>query len=47
MKLRNRAVVVDDHNVVRELLRFQLCRSEPHRYEIVREGANGNLVQID
>ena len=41
MKLRNRVVVVDDHNVVRELLRFQLCRSEPHRYEIVGEGSNG------
>ena len=41
MKLRNRVVVVDDHNVVRELFRFQLCRSEPTRYEIVGEGGNG------
>ncbi len=41
MKLHNRVVVVDDHNVVRELFRFQLCRSEPNRYEIVGEGSNG------
>ncbi len=41
MKLRNRVVIIDDHNVVRELFRFQLCRSEPHRYEIVGEGSNG------
>ncbi len=41
MKLRHRVVVVDDHNAVRELFRFQLCRSEPNRYEIVGEGSHG------
>ena len=28
--------------MVRELFRFQLCRSEPTRYEIVGEGSNGH-----
>ena len=41
MKLRNRLVIVDDHNVVRELFRFQLSRTEPNRFEVVGEGANG------
>ena len=41
MKLRNRIVLIDDHNVMRELVRFQLGRSEPDRYEIVGEGSTG------
>ena len=41
MKIINRIVIVDDHSVVRELFRFQLCRSEPNRYEIVGEGGTG------
>ena len=41
MKIRNRIVIVDDHSVMRELIRFQLGRSEPDRYEIVGEGSTG------
>ncbi len=41
MTLPQRVVIVDDHNAVRELFRFQLCRSEPGRYEIVGEGGGG------
>ena len=42
MKMNQRVVIVDDHHVVRELFRFQLCRSEPDRYEIVGEGSDGH-----
>ncbi len=41
MKIRNRIVIVDDHSVMRELVRFQLGRSEPDRYEIVGECSTG------
>ena len=41
MKIRNRLVLIDDHHVMRELVRFQLGRSEPDRYEIVGEGSTG------
>ncbi len=41
MKIVHRVVIVDDHSVIRELFRFQLCRSEPNRYEIVGEGGTG------
>ena len=41
MKTRNRIVLIDDHHVMRELVRFQLGRSEPDRYEIVGEGSTG------
>ena len=41
MKVVHRVVIVDDHSVVRELFRYQLCRSEPSRYEIVGEGGTG------
>ena len=36
-----RLVLVDDHDVIRDLFRYQLGRSEPHRYEIVGEGSTG------
>ncbi len=38
---RTRIVLVDDHSVIRELMRFQLDRSDPRRYAIVGEGCNG------
>ena len=41
MHTRHRLVVVDDHSVIRDLFKFQLCRSEPLRYEIVGEGSTG------
>ena len=41
MKVVYRVVIADDHSVVRDLLRFQLGRSEPSRYEIVGEGGTG------
>ena len=41
MKIRNRLVLVDDHSVMRELVRYQLARTEPDRYEIVGEGSTG------
>ncbi len=41
MNTQTRLVLVDDHSVIRELFRFQLGRSEPHRYEIVGEGSTG------
>ena len=41
MKLRHRIVLIDDHHVMRELVRFQLGRSEPDRYEIIGEGSTG------
>lgn len=36
-----RLVLVDDHHVVRELIRHQLNRSDPHGYQIVGEGSTG------
>ena len=41
MKIRQRVVLIDDHSVMRELVRFQLVRSEPERYEVVGEGSTG------
>ena len=41
MNTQIRLVLVDDHSVIRELFRFQLGRSEPHRYEIVGEASTG------
>ena len=41
MQTRHRLVLVDDHSVIRDLFKFQLCRSEPLRYEVVGEGSTG------
>ena len=41
MNTRFRTVLVDDHSVTRELVQFQLGRSEPLRYEIVGGGSTG------
>ena len=41
MKIIHRVVLIDDHHVVRELFRYQLCRTEPQRYEIVGESGTG------
>ena len=41
MNMKVRLALVDDHSVIRELIRFQLGRSEPNRYEIVGEGSTG------
>ena len=47
MAVQIRIVLVDDHSVIRELIRFQLCRNEPTRYEIVGEASNGqDAVEI-
>ena len=36
-----RLVLVDDHSVIRELVRFQLSRSDPDGFQIVGEGSTG------
>ena len=36
-----RIVLVDDHSVIRDLIRFQLGRSEPFRFDIVGEASTG------
>ena len=42
MNLTYRVAVVDDHLVVRDLIKFQLGRVEPRRFEVVGEGATGH-----
>ena len=41
MNTKMRLVLVDDHSVTRDLVQFQLVRSDPLRYEIVGGGSTG------
>ena len=41
MNTKMRLVLVDDHNVTRDLVQFQLVRSDPLRYEVVGGGSTG------
>ncbi len=41
MNTKLRLVLVDDHNVTRDLVQFQLVRSDPLRYEVVGAGSTG------
>ena len=41
MNTKLRMVLVDDHSVTRDLVQFQLVRSDPLRYEVVGGGSTG------
>ncbi len=41
MNTKLRLVLVDDHSVTRDLVQFQLTRSDPLRYDIVGGGSTG------